>query len=247
MLEPRPSVTIASELLDKGRTTVASVGGITEGEASAPRKDRLVQLVFVPIGLYVAVMLGIAALVVHPPLLGWIGLAVSSVIALSAGALALAFFTRMRTNADRLHPRPAALYRLLVVTDVDVEPAQLRSSVRLRTTGRRAEVRVVAPVVTSPLHFFSADEEHEDAAARRRLRATLAALAKAGIPARGGLGTDDPLQAVGDALRGFPADEILLVTRLESTRSWVDRKFERRARDLFGVPVSTVFGPSSNS
>jgi len=209
---------------------------------SGMSKDRLAQLVFVTIGLYVALMLGIAAFVVHPPLLGWIGLAVSGVICLLVAALSVAFFSRMRTNAERLHPHAGAVYRLLVVTDVDVEPAEICSSVGLRTIGRRAEVRVVAPVIASALHFVSTDEDREGSDAAGRLRATLAALAKAGIPAQGAIGTDDPLQAVGDALRGFPADELLLVTRLQSARSWVDRDFERRARDLFGVPVSTVFG-----
>lgn len=206
------------------------------------RKDRLAPLVFLPIGLYVALMLGLAAFVVHPPLLGWIGLAVAAAIALLAGVLAVAFFSRMRTNAEHLHPHAGVVYRLLVVTDADVEPAEICSSVGLRMTGRQTEVRVVAPVIASPLHFVSADEEREGSDAARRLQATLAAFAKAGIPARGTIGTDDPLQAVGDALHGFPADEILLVSRLQSARSWLDRDFERRARDLFGVPVSTVFG-----
>ena len=70
----------------------------------------------------------------------------------------------------------------------------------------------------------------------------MAALAEAGIPAQGAIGTDDPLQATGDVLHDFPADEILLVGPLPSQRQWLDRDFERRARDLFGVPVSTVFG-----
>lgn len=204
--------------------------------------DRLAQLVFLTIGLYVALMLGIAAFVVHPPLLGWIGLAVVGVVALLAGTLAVAFFSRVRTNAERLHPHPGGVYRLLVVTDVDVEPAEICSSVGLRTIGRRAEVRVVAPVIASPLHYVSADEERESFDAARRLQATLAALANAGIPAQGAVGTDDPLQAVGDALRDFPADELLLISRLQPARSWLDRDFELRARDLFGVPVSTVFG-----
>jgi hypothetical protein len=205
-------------------------------------KQHLASLVFLPIGLYVALMLGLAAFVVHPPLLGWIGLALAAAIVLLAGALAVAFFSRMRTNADRLHPRAGAVYRLLVVTDVEVEPAEICSSVGLRTVGRRAEVRVIAPVIASALHFVSDDEEGESLDAAERLQATLAALANAGIPARGAIGTDDPLQAAGDVLHDFSANEILLVGPLPSQRQWLDRDFEQRARDLFGVPVSTVFG-----
>lgn len=208
----------------------------------AMRKEPLATLVFLPIGLYFVLMVLLAAFVVRPPLLGWIGLAVAATIALLAGIAAVAFFSRMRTNADRLHPHAGAVYRLLVVTDVDAEPAEICSAVGLRTLGRQADVRVIAPVVASRLHFVSADEARESSDAARRLQATMTALADAGIPARGAIGTDDPLQAVGDALSGFPADEILLVSAVEPVRGWIDRAFERRARDLFGVPVSTVFG-----
>jgi hypothetical protein len=212
----------------------------------AVRKDSLRLVIFVPIGLYVALMLALAAFVVHPPLLGWIGFAVAAAVALLAGALAVAFFSRMRTNTDRLHPRTEPVYRLLVVTNSDVEPAELRSAVRLRALGRRVDVRVIAPVIATTLHFATADEADESAAAERRLEATLAALAVAGIAARGSVGTDDPLQATADVLAGFHAHEILLVSPLRSRRSWLDRDFERRARDLFGVPVSTVFGTRSD-
>lgn len=199
-------------------------------------------LVFVPVVLYVALMLALAGLVVHPPLLGWIGLAVVAAVALLAAALAVAFFSRMRTNAPRLHPHAGAVYRLLVVSDVDVEPEEIQSAVWLRALGRSSEVRVVAPVVASALHFAAADEEHEGLEAVHRLQATLKALAASGIPAQGSIGTDDPLQAVGDALAGFAADEIVLVGALPSHRVWLERDFERRARDAFGVPVSTVYG-----
>ncbi len=206
---------------------------------------RLGVAVFVAVGLYFALMVGLAAFVLHPPLLGWIGLAVAASIATLAVGLGLAFLSRMRTNAPRLHPRSGAVHRLLVVADVDVEPDEIGSAVRLRTVGRRADVRVVAPVVASTLHVLSADEEHETFDATQRLRSTIGALAAAGITASGVVGTDDPLQAVGDVLSEFPADEILLIARLQSRRLWLDQDFERRARDLFGVPVSTVFGEPS--
>ena len=106
---------------------------------------------------------------------------------------------------------------------------------------------MIAPVIATTLHFATADEADESAAAERRLEATLAALAVAGIPARGSVGTDDPLQATADALADFRAHEILLVSPLRSRRSWLDRDFERRGRDLFGVPVSTVYGTIGES
>jgi hypothetical protein len=203
---------------------------------------RLEVAVFLGIGLYFALMAALAAFFLHPPLLGWIGLAVAGTIATLAAVLALTFLSRMRTNAPRLHPHEGAVHRLLVVADEDVEPGEIGPAVRLRTIGRRAEVRVVAPIVPSPLHFLSVDEGRETVTAGQRLRSTMDALAAAGVTATGMVGTDDPLQAVGDTLAEFPADEILLIGRLPSRRVWLDQDFERQARDRFGVPVSTVYG-----
>jgi hypothetical protein len=203
----------------------------------------LALIVYTTIGAYLAVLLGLALFVTTPPALGWVGLGVLTAIVLLAGTLVVVFFPRARTNADRIHPHEGGLYRLLVVTDAEVEPAELRSAVKLRVLGRRSEVRVVAPVVTpSALHFLADDEEGEHAAADDRLAATLHILESAGIEADGIVGTDDPLQAVGDALVAFPADEILLVASLPTTRTWLERDFEKQARDVFGVPVSTVYG-----
>lgn len=197
--------------------------------------------VFLPIGAYLAAMLALAIFVVHPPLLGWIGLAVVAAIALLLATAAVRLFPRLRANAVRLHPRPGAVWRLLVVVDADVEPASLCSAIRTRLRGRWAEVRVVVPVTTTRLHFLTDDEHAEQDAAARRVRAVLRELADAGIRAQGRLGTDDPLQALGDELRRFRANEILLIAPLPAQRSWLERDFERQARDLFGIHVSTAF------
>jgi hypothetical protein len=209
------------------------------------RKEPFAPLIFCSVGLYFALMTALAAFVLHPPLLGWIGLAVAASVGMLAAAVALAFFARMRTNSVRAQPHAGPVYRLLVVSDADVDPAELSSAVGLRLAGRRARVFVIAPVMSSELHFLATDEEREQAGAAARLARTLRTLAEAGIVARGSVGTDDPLQAVGDVLAEFPADEVLLLSSLPARRSWLDRDFEVRARETFGVPVSTVSGPTT--
>lgn len=199
-------------------------------------------LVFLTVTAYSALMLGLALFVLHPPALGWVGLGLAAVAGWLGGALVVWLFAGTRTSSVRLHPRPGDVYRLVIVADVDVEAVELVSAVRLRVLGRAAEVRVVAPVITTPLHFLTAAEEPEREEARRRLQTTLRQLRDAGIRAEGGVGVDDPLQALGDVLGDFPADEILLVGSLPAEREWLDRSFERQARDIFGVPVATVFG-----
>jgi len=207
------------------------------------RNQRLVTLALAPVILFLLVLALVAAFVTHPPVLGWVGLCILACGLLAAATAILVLLARMRTNAPRLHPGESDLHRLLVVTDADVEPAELSQAVRLRTLGRQTEVRVVAPVIAdSVLHFLSEDEDAERDAARHRLSETLSSLAGVGIHAEGAVGTDDPLQAIGDAAADFRADEILLVALLPSARGWLDREAEEKIRDTFGVPVSTVFG-----
>src|SRR5665213_1447895 len=153
-------------------------------------KQSLARVVFVPIGIYLAGLLALAAFVLHPPALGWIGLAVAAFLALLAGAAVVAFLPRVGANAVRLHPRAGAVYRLLVVADVDAEPDELCSAVGLRAIGRPAEVHVVTPVIATPLHFLADDEEGDRHDAGRRLEATLSSLTDIGVRAVGVVGTD---------------------------------------------------------
>jgi hypothetical protein len=90
------------------------------------------------------------------------------------------------------------------------------------------------------LHFLTDSEESERADARVRLTEAVAALGQLGLEVRGLVGMDDPLQAIGDALAGFPANEILLATSTQTRGAWLEQGLERRARDAFGVHVSRV-------
>jgi hypothetical protein len=196
--------------------------------------------IFAPIVVYLVAMILLAALSLHPPLLGWIGLGLVSVLALAIGAAATVLAPRMAVNAVHLHPHGEELYRLLIVAAAEADPDELRAAVELKLLGRRGEVRVVAPVTPAGLPFLTTDETQALREAERRLRGVIATLAAVQIPARGVVGADDPLQATGDLLADFEADEILLVATQAAHRHWSEQHFERRARDLFGLPVSTL-------
>lgn len=197
-------------------------------------------LVLVPLAAYLAVLLLVAALYLHPPFLGWVGFALAVLLGTGAAVLALRLFPRTEVAGERLHPRADGRLRLLVVLDATPGRGALAAAVRSRAAGRQVEVLVVAPVLATPLHFVADDVSAESRAAHDRLALALGELAAAGIPARGEVGGDDPLQAVGDALGGFPANEVVLVTRVPSGRSWLERVLERRIRDVFGLHVSLV-------
>ena len=48
----------------------------------------------------------------------------------------------------------------------------------------------------------------------------------------------DPLLAIDDALREFPADEIVVVTQPEEDTTWLERGTSNEATVRFGIPVT---------
>lgn len=176
--------------------------------------------VFTPIVVYLVAMALLAALSLHPPpLLGWIGLGVVALIALTIGSAAVVLFPRLGVNAERQRPRAGERYRLLVVAEADLEAAELGSAVGVRLLGRSGEVLVLAPAVASGLRFLTTDEESAERRAQARLARALAALDERQIAAVGVLGTDDPLKATADVLAGFAADERDSLRRLATCQA----------------------------
>ena len=58
--------------------------------------------------------------------------------------------------------------------------------------------------------------------------------------ARGEIGDGDPLQALEDALREFPADEIVVSTHPPGRSHWLEQGVVENARMRFDVPVTHV-------
>jgi len=54
------------------------------------------------------------------------------------------------------------------------------------------------------------------------------------------VGDTDPVQAIEDALRTFPADEVLVVTRPDDDASWLEQDSAEEARERFGVPLTRL-------
>lgn len=81
--------------------------------------------------------------------------------------------------------------------------------------GERDEVRVLVPVRIGFLDRWASDIEGARDEAQRKLVATVAALAKAGVPAEARVGDEDLVQAVEDQLQAFEANEVVLVSGAE--------------------------------
>lgn len=165
-------------------------------------------LAALPAAAYLLLMTLVAALYVKPPTLGWIGLGVVAAAGTAVATGAAILFPRMRRNvAEETAIVPGSV---LVLADARCHGEHLCTSL----AGHAAtEVHVVAPVLPSAVDYLSGDERREERDARRRLETTLQYLRRAGIPATGALGADDPLQALGDALATFGAEEVVIVAQ----------------------------------
>lgn len=103
--------------------------------------------------------------------------------------------------------------RLLLVAIEPVDQPTAVDSMRaaaLADPEQSAEVLVLAPAFNTPLAHWASDVGRSRLNAQRKLVLTLGALAAAEVEAHGSVGDPDPLQAVEDTLRQFPADEVIV-------------------------------------
>jgi hypothetical protein len=146
---------------------------------------------------------------------------------------------------------PDRRYRLLVVAAEPLDqPDALRRIGELVADGSRSlredpatapKVRVVAPAIESRAERWTSDVGPARAGAGGALAISLAALADAGLDVDGRVGDGDPVQAVEDALRTYPAQEVAVLTgggigadELDEVR----RRLDRPVRELSSRPAS---------
>jgi hypothetical protein len=124
--------------------------------------------------------------------------------------------------------------RVLVVTPVELEPHELERRIRAHA-GDDAVTQVVVPAVKlSRLQWLASDED-----AARAEAGEIAAGTEAGTSAqtRAVAGDSDPAQAVEDALRTFPADELVIVTRPDAEADWLEGGAVAESLERFELPV----------
>jgi len=126
--------------------------------------------------------------------------------------------------------------RLLVLATVPVSDEVLREAVG---EAPGAEIRVVAPASDiSRLDWLTNAED--DA---RREAADVASRSANEVGADAEVGDTDPVQAIEDALREFPADEIVVATPQGEQAQWLEEDAGKRARERLGVPIREVALP----
>jgi hypothetical protein len=128
--------------------------------------------------------------------------------------------------------------RLLVVVTAEVSDAKLNELAR-HLAGDDAEVRVVAPASDiSRLDWLTNAEDDARAEARSLADKTAAATPATDVEAQ--VGDSDPVKAIEDALREFPADEMLIITRPDDDASWLEEGSAESAQMRFRLPVSVI-------
>ena len=127
--------------------------------------------------------------------------------------------------------------RVLVVTTEPIERDVLDARVGEHLGDERPEIKVVAPAAKiSRLDWLTNDEDEARAQAAAVAEQSAAELPDA-APAEAEVGDTDPVQAIEDALREWPADEVLVVTPPDEEATWLEQGAGEEAQSRFGVPV----------
>jgi hypothetical protein len=187
-----------------------------------------IPLVLVILGVVFAVFLAAGAG-------AWAWIALGIVLGALVVAVAVLVVRRPRggeTFAGGAAPVQDGVHRVLLVVDDACDADALAA---LGRDGGTA-VFVVAPAVSSRMSRLTGDEQAYGRA-EEHLDGTVRALQKLGLEAKGQVGSHDPVQAADDAMREFPADEIVFVLHRGDDTDWLERGVVDAARARYAVPV----------
>jgi hypothetical protein len=138
--------------------------------------------------------------------------------------------------------RDDSVYRVLVLANETVGGRALLAEIQNRVKGRGSEILVVVPALTStPLEHWASDVDQALDDARKRLDSSLSAMDTRGLRARGYVGDHhEPNASLEDALRDFPADEVIISTHPPDRSRWLERGVVTRARNEVPLPITHV-------
>jgi len=188
----------------------------------------------------VLITLGGALLVVIAAWLNtWLGLAVFVVLVGVALWTIRGGLIQKPPQAHVVHDDEPT-HKVLVIANETVGGDELLALLGTRSIDVDEQVLLVCPALNSRVRTWTSDEDPARAGAQERLDASLTRLADAGVSARGEIGDGDPLQALEDALREFPADEIVVSTHPPGRSHWLEQGVVEQARQRYDVPITHV-------
>jgi hypothetical protein len=135
-----------------------------------------------------------------------LGMAVGAVAATSL----VAFAARAKPDGKlEVASSEDAGHRVLVLAVAEATPATAQRIADI--TGSPSDVRLVVPVPSHRLDRWLSAEDDARYEAEARLARSAGLLVAAGLPVSGSVGDADPAQALEDELRGYAADEVVLL------------------------------------
>lgn len=131
--------------------------------------------------------------------------------------------------------------RILVVANETVGGGALLEEIGNRCRGHNCEILIVTPALPgSRAQHWASDVDEAIELARQRMELSVLEIERLGLKARGEIGESDPNLAIEDALRVFPADEIVLSTHPPERSHWLERNVVERAREEIDLPITHV-------
>jgi GABA permease len=132
-------------------------------------------------------------------------------------------------------------HRILVVANETVGGEALLNEMRNRARGHDSEILVVTPALPgSRAQHWASDTDEATELARQRMELSVLEIERLGLRAKGEIGDSDPNTAIEDALRAFPADEIVISTHPPERSHWLERGVVERAREEIDLPITHV-------
>jgi hypothetical protein len=170
-------------------------------------------------------------------LVGAVGLVVFALLAF--------WFAKSQSAAARgapaVLPAPGSdsVERVLVIADGVCTVEALRDAIAQHAHGKPIEAFVVAPTLGSALDKLTGDQQVYDRATQH-LDETVRALQGLGAQARGKISSRDPIQAVDDGMREFPAHQVVLAVRPAGDRGSSEQDAVDAARKRHDVPITVI-------
>ncbi len=131
--------------------------------------------------------------------------------------------------------------RILVVANQTAAGRELLEEIGNRCRDRKCEVMLVSPaLVGSRAERWASDVDKGLDLARERMARSVTALRGIGVEVRAEVGDPDPNMAIEDALRSFPADEIVISTLPPEQSRWLEHEVVERTRREVELPMTHV-------
>ena len=128
---------------------------------------------------------------------------------------------------------------LIAAGDAPTGETSVPAGIRILLDGAD-EILVMSPSLVGPLDWLTGDVDHARHMAKERLAAVLGRLSDADASTSGVVGEELLATELGDAIREFGPDHILLVVAASNTGPWRKQRVLEKLLDRYPLPVTVM-------